>query len=106
MLILSIKHPADMQLLSKYNKGVRFLLCVIDIYLKHARIVLMKDNSIAITSAFQKIIDEYWGIPNKSWVDQGSEFYKGSMRLLLPDSSIEIYSTNIEGKSVLLKDFS
>ena len=27
---------ADMQLLSKYNKGIRFLLCVIDIFSKYA----------------------------------------------------------------------
>ena len=29
-------HLADMQLLSKYNKGIRFLLCVIDIFSKYA----------------------------------------------------------------------
>ena len=27
---------ADMQLLSKYNKGIRFLLCAIDIFSKYA----------------------------------------------------------------------
>ena len=27
---------ADMQLLSKYNKGIKFLLCVIDIFSKYA----------------------------------------------------------------------
>ena len=27
---------ADMQLLSKYNRGIRFLLCVIDIFIKYA----------------------------------------------------------------------
>ena len=27
---------ADMELISKFNKGVRFLLCVIDIYSKYA----------------------------------------------------------------------
>ena len=27
---------ADMQLMSKFNKGIRFLLCVIDIYRKNA----------------------------------------------------------------------
>ena len=33
---------ADMQLLSKYNKGIRFLLCVIDIFSKYARVVTLK----------------------------------------------------------------
>ena len=34
---------ADMQLLSKYNKGFRFLLCVIDIYSKYAWIIPLND---------------------------------------------------------------
>ena len=35
---------ADMQLLSKYNKGIRFLLCVIDIFSKYAWVVPLKDK--------------------------------------------------------------
>ena len=34
---------ADMQLLSKYNKGIRFLLCVIDMFSKYALVVPLKD---------------------------------------------------------------
>ena len=34
---------ADMQLLSKYNKGIRFLLCVIDIFSKYVWVDLLKD---------------------------------------------------------------
>ena len=33
---------AAMQLLSKYNKGIRFLLCVTDIFSKYARVVTLK----------------------------------------------------------------
>lgn len=35
---------ANMQLISKYIKGVKFLLCVIDTYGKCARVVLLKDK--------------------------------------------------------------
>ena len=35
---------ADMQLLSKYNKGIRFLLCVIDIFSKYAWVAPLKDK--------------------------------------------------------------
>ena len=35
---------ADMQLLSKYNKGIRFLLCVIDNFSKYAWAVPLKDK--------------------------------------------------------------
>ena len=42
----------DMQLISKFNKGFRFLLCVIDIYSKYAWVVPLKDkNGITITNA-------------------------------------------------------
>ena len=35
---------ADMQLISKSNKGIRFLLCVIDIFSKYAWVVPLKDK--------------------------------------------------------------
>ena len=48
---------ADMQLISKFNKGVRFLLCVIDIFSNYAWVILLKDKKgITITNAFQKIL--------------------------------------------------
>ena len=37
---------ADMQLISKFKKGFRFLLCVIDIYSKYAWIVPLKDKKV------------------------------------------------------------
>ena len=39
---------ADMQLLSKYNKGIRFLLCVIDIFSKYAWDVPLKDKKVQV----------------------------------------------------------
>ena len=48
-----------MQLLSKFNKGFRFLLCVIDIFSKYEWVVPLKIKKvIAITNAFQKILDD------------------------------------------------
>ena len=42
-----------MQLISKSNKGFRFLLCVIDIYSKYAWVTPLKDKKgITITNAF------------------------------------------------------
>ena len=65
-----------MQLISKFNKGFRFLLCVIDIFSKYAWVVPLKDKKgISIVNAFQKILDKSERKPNKIWVDKGSEFY-------------------------------
>ena len=50
---------ADVQLLSKFNKGFRFLLCVIDIFSKYAWVIPLKDkNGISIVNAFQIILKE------------------------------------------------
>ena len=66
---------AHMQLISKYNKGIRYLLCVIDFFGKYAWIVPLKEKKgIAIVNAFQSILDNSKRKPNKIWVDQGSEF--------------------------------
>ena len=57
---------ADMQLLSKYNKGIRFLLCVIDIFSKYAWVVPLKDKKgISIVKAFQSILKQSNRKPNK-----------------------------------------
>ena len=50
---------ADAQLISKFNKGFRFLLCVIGIYSKYVSVIPLKDRrGITITNAFQKIFKE------------------------------------------------
>ena len=77
---------ADIQLISKFNKGFRFLLCVIDIFSKYAWVVSSKDKkSIDIVNAFQKMLKQSNRKPNKIWVDKGSEFYKKENLLLLKD---------------------
>ena len=48
---------SDIQLLSKFRKIFRFLLCVIDIFSKYAWVVPLKDKKgISIVNAFQKNI--------------------------------------------------
>ena len=97
---------ADMQLLSKYNKGIRFLLCVIDIFSKYAWVVPLKDKKgISIVIAFQSILKQSNRKPNKIWVDKGSEFYNASFKKWLQDNDIVMYSTHNEGKSVVPERF-
>ena len=64
-----------MQLTSKFNRGFRLLLCVIDTFSKYAWVIPLKDKKGAsIVDAFQKILDRSERKPNKIWVDKGSEF--------------------------------
>ena len=96
---------ADMQSLSKYNKGIKYLLCAIDLFSKYAWVVPLKDKrGISIVNAFQKIISE-GRKPNKIWVDQGGEFYNNLFKRFLRLNNIEMYSTYNEGKSVAAERF-
>ena len=79
-------------MIGKFNKRFRFLLCVIDIHSKYAWVLSLKDQKgIAITQAFQNILDESGPKPNKMWVDKASEFYNRSMKSWLEDNGIEMY---------------
>ena len=95
-----------MQLLSKFIKIIYFLLCVIDIFRKHAWVVPLKDkNGIKITDDFQKILDESRSKPNNTWADKGSEFYNKLLKLWLEKNDIEMYLMHKEGKSVIVEIF-
>ena len=62
--------------MSKFNKGFRFLLCVIDIYSKYVWAIPLKDKKgVKITNVFQKTLQESNSKSYKIWVDKGSEFY-------------------------------
>ena len=64
-----------MQLISKFNKGNRFLLYVINIFSKYAWVVPLKDKKrVTIVNAFQKILDNSTKKTNRVWVDKGSDF--------------------------------
>ena len=90
---------ADTQLISKFNKGIFFLLCLIDIFSKYAWVIPLKDKKgIIITNDFQQILDESKRKLNKIWVDEGSGFHNRSMKSILQNNDIEMYSKNNEGK--------
>ena len=100
-----------MQLLSKFNKGIRFSLCVIDIFSKCAWVVPLKDKKgVIVVNAFQKVLDDSMKLhskrkPNKIWVDMGNEFYNSSFKKWLKDNNVKIQHT-VKVNLLLLKDFS
>ena len=96
----------DMQSLSKKNKRIKYLLCAIDLFIKYAFVVPLKDKKgISIVNAFNKIIKQSNRKPNKIWVDQGGEFYNHVFKKWLSSNDIIMYSTYIEGKSVVAERF-
>ena len=50
----------DMQLISKNNKGIRYLLCAISLFSKYAWVVSVKEKKEdTIANAFQSILDTF-----------------------------------------------
>ena len=66
---------------------------------------LKEKKGVAISNAFQKILDNSTRKPNKILVDKGSEFYNNSFKNLLKDNDIEMYSTHNTLKSVVAERF-
>ncbi len=89
----------DMQAFAQYNDGIKYLLCVIDIFSKYGWIVPLKNKTgTAVASSFEKIYSE-GRKPMKVWVDKGKEFYNKDVKAL----GIELYSTENEEKSCVIE---
>ena len=98
---------ADMQLISKYNKGIRYLLCVIDLFSRYGWVIPLKNKKgESIVEGFQKILDSSDKKPSKIWVDHRSEFYNKKFKgFFFKKNDIKMYSTFNEIKSVIAERF-
>ena len=95
-----------MQLISKFNKGFRFLLCTIDVFNKYAWVVPLKDiKGVSTVNAFQNILDDSNRKSNKIWVDKGTKFYSDFLKKCIKDNNIETYSIHNEGKCLVAERF-
>ena len=95
-----------MELFSSKNKNVKYLLCVIDVFIKYAWVKPLKDEKgKAVLNAFIETVNESNCKPNKLWVDQGREFYNKLRQEWLDNNCILMYSTHNEGKSVIAERF-
>ena len=96
-----------MQLISKFNKRFRFLLCVIDIFGKYAWVVPLKNKKcVSIVDVFQKILDDSNRKQKKIWTDKGSEFYNSSFKKWLKIMILKCIQYIMKGNLLLLKKLS
>eukprot|EP00794_Sanderia_malayensis_P002551 gene2551-2947_t len=92
-----------MQQFSKWNKGYKYLLLVIDVFSKYGWIVpLNNKKGETVMIAFQTIFKE-GRIPKYIWVDKGKEFYNKHLKDLLEKHSVQMYSTENEEKSCVVE---
>ena len=89
----------EMQRFSKWNKGYRYLLMVLDLFSKYGWIVPLKDKKgETVTEAFKTIFKE-GRKPQYLWTDKEKEYYNKNMKELLEKNNITLYSTENEEKS-------
>ena len=87
----------DMQSFSKFNRDVKYLLAVIDVFSKYGWLIPLKDKTgKSVASALKTIFKERK--PEKMWVDKGKEFYNTHVK-----DVIELYSTENEEKSSVVE---
>ena len=86
-----------MQAFAKFNRGIKYLLAVIDVFSKYGWLIPLKDKTgKSVASALKTIFEERK--PEKMWVDKGKEFYNKDVKDL-----IELYSTENEEKSSIVE---
>ena len=84
-----------MDKLSEFNNGVKYLLICVDVFSRFVRVQPMKsENSTDAVAAFKKMLRKN-NIPQKEWVDQGTEF-GGEFRKFCRQTKKKIYSTRSE----------
>ena len=93
----------EMQKFSKWNKGIKYLLTVIDVFSKYGWIIPLKDKKAETVTLAFKIIFKSGRIPKFLWTDKGSEFYNKHLRALLDKHNIKLYSTYNEEKSSVIE---
>ena len=87
-----------MQKLSKWNRGYKYLLMVLDLFSKYGWIVPLKTKTgLEVSKAFKSIFKK--NKPKMLWVDKGKEYYNKNVLDLLAKDKITIYSTENEEKS-------
>ena len=88
------------KLSSEFNNGVKYLLICVDVLSRFFRVQPMKSkNSTHAVAAFKKMLRKN-NIPQKVWVDQGTEF-GGEFRKFCRQKKIKIYSTRSETKAAV-----
>ena len=83
----------EMQKFSKWNKGLKYLLMVIDIFSKYGWIVPLKDKKTeSVSLAFHHIFKKSKRKPEKLWTDKGSEFISKHFKDFLKKNNIMLYT--------------
>ena len=94
----------EMQKYGKWNKGIKYLLMVIDVFSKYGWIVPLKDKKTeSVSLAFDTIFKKSKRKPEKLWTDKGTEFISKHFKDFLKKNKIKLYHTHNEEKSSVVE---
>ena len=92
----------DYQYFKKQNKGIKYLLTVIDIYSRYAWVIPLKSKTgVEVLKGFKSIKD----IPKNLWVDEGGEFFNKDFMAFNAKNDINMYHTYSEIKGAFIERF-
>ena len=92
----------DMSQYSKVNKGIHFLLTIIDVYSRYAWVVPLKNKTaLEVLNSFKSINQ----IPKNLWVDEGKEFFNKDFKKFNEENNINMYHTYTEIKGAFIERF-
>ena len=94
----------EIQKFRKWNKGITYLLMVIDVFSKYGWIKPLKDKKTeSMRSAFDEIFKKNKRKPTMLWTDKGSEFVSKHFKEFLKKENIKLYHTENEEKSSIVE---
>jgi len=95
-----------MESLAGSNDGYKFILCIVDVFSKYAWCIPLKNKSATtVLDAVKEVVEKSGRMPEKIWVDQGSEFYNKSFKAWLKQHNIIMYSSFGDSKAVVVERF-
>ena len=94
----------EIQKYSMWNKGIKYLLMVIDVFSKYGWIKPLKDKKTeSVSSAFDTIFKKSKRKPTMLWTDKGSEFISKHFKDFLKKNKIKLYHAENEEKSSIVE---
>ena len=95
----------EVQPLAKYNKGIRYLLTVIDVFSKYAWVQPLKNKTgPSVVEALETIVDE-GRKPVRLQTDKGKEFYDKTVQDWFKEQGIQHFSTEGDAKASVVERF-
>ena len=95
----------EVQPVVKYNRGMRYLLTVLDVFSKYAWVQPLKAKTgVALVQAFDKIVKQ-GRQPNRLQMDRGKEFYNRTFQRWLEEQGIHHFSTKGDAKASVVERF-